>query len=322
MKDNFLTVVIIVLVGVGVVLGVGNIISIHLGPLTAQMGKMNAVQENISSQMQLLNQKIAVLETRVAVAGSLGRQGQQPQGQGGCGGGCGGGAQAGGGGCGGGAQGAVEDPNKVYAIDIGSSAVLGKKDSPVTIVAFLDLQCPYCNKFFPAVEDAAKAYPDKVKVVIKNYPLPFHPNALPAAKLALAAGVQGKYFETVDLLLKNQASVAEDKVKEYVQQLGMSYDQLMADYKNKDAQWQKMIDEDKALGEKVQVNGTPTFFINGKKTNARDLESYKVEVDKILTGSAEKEQKIIYTCPMHAEIRQNGPGTCPKCGMALIKEKI
>jgi protein-disulfide isomerase len=292
MKDNFqvivLTTVIVLLVGASVVFGIGNMISLHLGPLTTQMGKMSAIQEdiqkklndynvsNVSSQIQLLNQRIGMLEARGG-----GRQGQPPsQGQGGCGapqvgqgGGCAEDQRAGG------------DPNQVYNIDLGPSPVLGKKDAPVTIVAFLDLQCPYCNKFFPAVENVVKAYPDKVKVVIKNYPLPFHPNALPAAKLALAAGLQGKYFETVNLLLQNQASVTDDKVKEYAKQLGMNYDKLMEDYKNKDAQWQKIIDEEKALGERVQVNGTPTFYINGKKTNARDLESYKVEVEKILAGN-------------------------------------
>jgi protein-disulfide isomerase len=268
--------------------GVGNTIS----PLTAQMGKMNAIQEdiqrklndynvtNVSSQIQLLNQRIAILETKVgAGAPFLGRQ-QPSQGQGGCG-----APQGGpGNGCGEG-QRAAEDLNQIYTIDLGASPVLGKKDSPVTIVAFLDLQCPYCNKFFPAVENVVKAYPDKVKVVIKNYPLPFHPNALPAAKLALAAQVQGKYFEMVNLLLQNQASVTDDKIKEYAKQLEINSDKLMDDYKNKDAQWQKIIDEEKALAERVQVSGTPTFYINGKKTNARDLESYKVEVNKILAGN-------------------------------------
>ena len=72
-----------------------------------------------------------------------------------------------------------EDYTKVYDIDIGNSAVIGPKDAPVTIVEFVDFQCPYCARFHPLVLEAIKAYPDKVKAVIKNFPLPFHKEALP-----------------------------------------------------------------------------------------------------------------------------------------------
>src|SRR5262249_8209085 len=107
----------------------------------------------------------------------------------------------------------AEDFNKVYTIDIGQSPIDGKKDAPVTIVEFSDFQCPFCARFWPPVKDVLKAYPDKVKLVIKNFPLSFHPNARPAAKLALAANEQGKYYEMVDLLLQNGGDVSEGKVK-------------------------------------------------------------------------------------------------------------
>jgi protein-disulfide isomerase len=177
-----------------------------------------------------------------------------------------------------------EDLNKVYTIEVGSSPVSGKKDAPVTIVDFADFQCPFCARFYPPLQEVLKAYPDKVKVVIKNFPLSFHPNARPAAKLALAANEQGKYYETMELLLQNGANVSEDKVKDYAKQLHLNYDKLMSDVKNKDAQYEKQIVDDMALAQQVDVQGTPTFFINGKKTNARDFNEYKTEIDKILAG--------------------------------------
>jgi protein-disulfide isomerase len=58
----------------------------------------------------------------------------------------------------------------------------------------------------------------------------------------------------------------------------------MADYKNKDAQWEKQIQDDMQLAGSVDVRGTPTFYLNGRKTNARDLNSFKAQIDPILAG--------------------------------------
>ena len=172
----------------------------------------------------------------------------------------------------------------MYAIDIGSSPVDGKKDAPITIVDFADLQCPYCARFYPPLKEILKTYPDQVKLVLKNFPLSFHPNARPAAKLAFAANEQGKYYEMVELLLQNGANVSDDKVKEYAKTLNLDYTKLMSDVKTKDADYEKRIVEDLDLGQKVDVQGTPSFFINGKKTQVRDFNGYKAEIDKILAG--------------------------------------
>ena len=87
-----------------------------------------------------------------------------------------------------------EDFSKAYDIPLDHSFVRGKKDAPVTIVEFVDFQCPFCARFHPPIEETLKAYPDQVSYVVKNFPLAFHPQARPAAKAALAAGEQGKYF--------------------------------------------------------------------------------------------------------------------------------
>ncbi len=177
-----------------------------------------------------------------------------------------------------------EDFNKVYTIDVGASPIDGKKDAPITIVDFADLQCPFCARFYQPLQEVLKAYPDKVKVVLKNFPLSFHPNARPAAKLAFAANEQGKYYEMIELLLQNGANVSENKVKEYAKALNLDYSKLISDMKSKDVDYEKRITDDSNLGQQVDVQGTPTFFINGKKTNARDFNGYKAEIDKILAG--------------------------------------
>jgi len=298
MKDNILVTALVILFilfgGLSLFLGLNNTISMAIAPLTRQMSELTALEKDIqrkqdspgntnalSSQIMFLNQRVAMLETRLNNGGGknfgpqqFGQQqfGQQQFGQ----------QQFG--------QPGQPRPlppqnfDKVYPINIGISPILGSPNAPVTIVEFSDLQCPFCAHFHPVLRDVLKAYPDKVRIVLKNFPLSFHPNARPAAKLALAAGLQGKYYDMVDLLMQNGGSVEDSKVQNYAKTLGLNYNKLMDDYKNKDAQWEKIISDDQALAAQVNVHGTPTFFINGRLTMARDLNSYKTEIDKILSG--------------------------------------
>jgi protein-disulfide isomerase len=284
MKDNILVVVLVILVivlgAVSLVLGLGNCVSVAIAPLATKVTELTAIDRDIqkkldsrgnmdgtTSQLMYLSQRVTMLEARLNNNGGGGNFGQQQPGQ----------QQFG-------QQRPMppqEDFNKVYPIDIGTSPVLGKPNAPVTIVEFSDIQCPFCERFHPILREVLKAYPDKVRIVLKNFPLPFHPNARPAAKLALAAGLQGKYYEMIDLLMQNGASVQDDKIKDYAKKLRINYNKLMDDYKNKDSKWEKIISDDMALGGQVNVQGTPTFFINGRKTMARDLNGYKTEIDKI-----------------------------------------
>jgi len=151
-------------------------------------------------------------------------------------------------------------------------------------VEFVDFQCPFCARFHPPLNEVLKAYPKQVNYVVKNFPLAFHPQARPAAKVAFAAGEQGKYWEMVDALLENGSSLSEAKYNELAESLGLNVKKFMADYKNKDEQWEDYIQKDIALASQVNVRGTPTFYLNGKKTNARDVNGFKREIDQILNS--------------------------------------
>jgi len=175
-----------------------------------------------------------------------------------------------------------EDFTKAYVIPIAHSPLLGNKEAPVTIVEFVDFQCPYCSRFHTPLVEIIKAYPDKVNYMIKNFPLPFHSQAKPAAKAAFSAGEQGKYKEMADALLKNSNNLSKDKYTELAQNLGLNMDQFLKDIKEKNALWEEYIQKDIQLGRKINVLGTPTFYINGRKTKARDVEAFKKEIDNIL----------------------------------------
>jgi len=173
-----------------------------------------------------------------------------------------------------------EDYTKVYDIPVDHSPVRGNTKAPVTIVAFNDYQCPFSARFHPVMLEVLKAYPDKVNFIIKNFPLSFHPQAIPGAKAVMAAGEQGKYFEMADALLADNKDLSDERFKKEAEKLGLNVEKFMKDYN--DAKWQDMIQKDLTLGQTVTVQGTPTFYINGHKSQARDLDSWKKEIDQIL----------------------------------------
>src|SRR3989338_4782951 len=175
-----------------------------------------------------------------------------------------------------------EDYGKAYDIPVDHSPIVGKKDAAITIVEFVDFQCPFCSRFHAPIKQVLEAYPNDVRYIVKNFPLSFHPQAKPASKAAFAAGEQGKYWEMVDAILEDNSNLSEEKYQELAKKIGLNVDKFLKDYKDKDAQWEEWIQQDLTLGEQVDVRGTPTFFLNGKKTMARDLNGYKNEIDAIL----------------------------------------
>ena len=122
------------------------------------------------------------------------------------------------------------DPNKVYEIPVGSTAVRGPKDAPVTIVMFSDFQCPFCQQAVPIVDEVMKAYPKDVKFMMKQFPLrQIHPNADPAARAAVAAGKQGKFYEMHDELYKNGRNLSPETMKGIAEKIGLDMKKFEAD---------------------------------------------------------------------------------------------
>ncbi len=188
-------------------------------------------------------------------------------------------------------QGPKENPidfDKEYQIDIGNSSVKGNKNAQVTLVEFSDFQCPYSQMFHPIVGQALNAYPDKVKYMLKNYPLPYHPQAKPAAMATFAAREQGKYWEMVEEVFKEGKNLSEEKFQELAQRIGLNVKKFTKDLQEKAAQWEKLLQEDMAAAGKAAVRGTPMFFVNGKLLKGRSLEDFKAAIDEILKEKPQK----------------------------------
>jgi protein-disulfide isomerase len=172
------------------------------------------------------------------------------------------------------------DPNKVYDIPVGKSPVKGPADAPVTMVEFSDFQCPFCARATPLIDQVIQAYPTQLKFVYKEFPLPMHPNALPASRAALAAQRQGKYWEMHDKLFANQHALQPDNLKQYAQDIGLDVPKFEQDMASPDVQQQ--INADMQLARQSGVTGTPTLYLNGKRVMNRSFDGIKQMIDAAL----------------------------------------
>lgn len=173
-----------------------------------------------------------------------------------------------------------EDPNKVYTIPAGNSYAKGPDNAPVTIIEFSDFQCPFCSQAAALIKQVVEAYPKDVRFIYKNYPLPFHKEAMPAAKAAIAAGKQGKFFEMHDKLFENYRTLNADFYAKAAGELGLDVEKFKKDME--DPATQALVDQEMKEAREAEVRGTPTIFINGKKPQGRSFELYKSIIDEAL----------------------------------------
>ncbi len=140
--------------------------------------------------------------------------------------------------------------------------VAGKSNAPVQLVEYADYQCPYCRKACYVIKEAQKELGENLEFIFRNFPLvELHPNALNAAFAAEAAGQQDKFWEMHDTLFENQEYLADRDLIAYAERIGMNVDQFKTDF-GEDEYYQK-IQKDYDSGIQCNVQGTPTFFING-----------------------------------------------------------
>ena len=170
------------------------------------------------------------------------------------------------------------DPNKIYALAVGNSPVKGPKDAKVKIYEFSDYQCPFCSQADALIAQVLTANPD-VAFVYKQFPLTsIHPQAMPAAKAALAAGKQGKYWEYHEILFKNQRALGADQLKEYAKQVGLDVPKWEKDMNSPEITDQ--INAEMKEAQTAEVRGTPTIFVNGKRVMNRSVDGFKQLIDE------------------------------------------
>ncbi len=140
----------------------------------------------------------------------------------------------------------------------------GPADAPLTLVEYGDYQCPYSGAAYPVVKRLQKTLGKKLRFVFRNFPLTeIHPYALIAAEAAEAAALQGKFWEMHDLLYEQQAHLEPNIIPSWAKRIGLDVEKFGNDIKQ--GVVEKRIKEDIQSGIRSGVDGTPTFFINGRR---------------------------------------------------------
>lgn len=179
----------------------------------------------------------------------------------------------------------LEPGSKVVpGVTAGHNEVMGNKNAKVLMVEFSDFQCPFSKRFyqgvFPQIE---KEYikNGKVKFAYRNFPLAFHSQARPAAIACECAGEQDKYWQMFDKLSKGDSLETAD-LKKYAKEIGLdmgSFEACLTGEKTK-----TLIDSDMSDAQKLGVQGTPAFFINGRLVEgSMPFETFKKIIDEELS---------------------------------------
>jgi protein-disulfide isomerase len=207
-------------------------------------------------------------------------------------------------------EGPKEDTTTVFKVPVGNSAARGNPNALVTIVEFSDFQCPFCSKVEPTLKSVRDKYGDKVRLVWKNEPLPFHDRAEPAAEVALEVRAEkgDKGFWTIhDKLFDNQKDLSDDALVTMGTESGASSDKLkkaMSDHTYK-----KVLDADSDLAEDFQASGTPHFFINGRRlVGAQPEEKFEKIIDEEVTKAQDLLAKGTKPGELYDVLTRDGKG--------------
>ena len=185
------------------------------------------------------------------------------------------------------APGAVQVP-----VSVDDDPSMGNKNAKVTIVEFSDYQCPFCRIFWKeALPQILKEYVNtgKARLVYRDYPLSFHPMAIPSAQAAECAEEQGKYWEMHDKIFGEQEKLGQGTVTFTVQDLKrwageISLDKTKFNQCLDSNKYKAEVDKDFSDGTAAGVSGTPTLFINGRRVvGAQPFSVFKAIIDEELS---------------------------------------
>lgn len=175
-----------------------------------------------------------------------------------------------------------ENAEEIFRDDHGLTA--GNPDGDVTLVEFSDYNCPYCKRAFASVSKLIEADP-KLRVVMKEFPI-FGEQSEDAARVAIAASKQGKYFDMHSALLQYSGRSNKESALKMAETLGLDMEKLKADMDSPETE--KIIEDTRELGEKLGVQGTPFYLVGDRVVPGAPDNLYEIFVETV------------------AEVRKNG----------------
>ncbi len=186
----------------------------------------------------------------------------------------------------------------------------GAAEPLVTIVEFSDFECPFCGRLAATLEAVAARYPDDVRLVFKQFPLAMHARAEPAARAAVAAHAQGKFWEMHDLLFADRKKLGDADIVAHAREIGLDVAKFEKDYA--DPATAAKVAAEMNEGRVLEVSSTPTFFVNGRKVQgakdeeaiAQIVEEERAAANKLIAGGAKRAE--IYARFMRAAVGGKG----------------
>lgn len=162
---------------------------------------------------------------------------------------------------------------------------IGPSNAAVTIIIFSDFECPYCKQASAVMRQVVESYPRQVRIVFKQMPLAIHPNAFKAAQASVCAARQGKFWEYHDRLFK-ATDMSGGSLLNYAAETGLSTTEFAACLDSGESRAAVLKDMQEAR--RANIQGTPTFIINGKLLNGiTSFENFKTAIDNELKQRAQ-----------------------------------
>jgi len=156
------------------------------------------------------------------------------------------------------------EPELTLPVDDDRDHIQGSADAPATLVEYGDYECPYCGAAYPIVKQVQARMGDRLRFVFRNFPITTsHPHAAQAAEAAEAAAAQGRFWEMHDLLYENQKRLEAADLHSYAEELALdveAFDEDLTTHVHA-----ARVHDDFMSGVRSGVNGTPTFYINGRR---------------------------------------------------------
>jgi Na+/H+ antiporter NhaA len=154
----------------------------------------------------------------------------------------------------------------IRPVDINRDHVRGNPDAPLTLVEYGDYECPFCSRATGAIDEVREHFGDELRYVWRHLPLErVHPRAFDAARAAEAAGLQGKYFEMGIQLFAHQDDLEWPDIYRYANAIGVDLEKFDHDVRVDPSKVLHRVQDDAQDAELMDLNSTPTFFVNGKR---------------------------------------------------------
>ena len=161
------------------------------------------------------------------------------------------------------------DPGKVKTIVTDGSPSLGAPDAPITIVEWADFECPFCRLVAPMLEELVKRFDGQVRLVYKFYPLASHPHGEIAARAAIAAMNQGKFWEMHHAIFENQERLEQADLERYAKEIGLDLAKFRQDLTSEETT--QRIEKDRKQADELGLEGTPFVFVGGRELDLKHL---------------------------------------------------